>query len=229
MGVEYVIRDAFTRAKAYQQVLAGRTSKKKAAGQDVVPPRRDLQLEPLVEVLEGKRLVHAHCYRADEILMLIRRRRRDGLQDRDVPARARGLQGREGDCRARRGRVDLLRLVGLQGRGRGRHPLQRRHHDPQGRARLDQFGQRRARAAAEHRGGQVHEVGRPVARTRRSRSSRSIPRSSCASTRGSDRSSRARTPTSSSGIIIRSAHTRSRIASTSTGRSITTVSPKTSA
>ena len=37
----------------------------------LIPPRRDLQLEPLVEVLEGKRLVHAHCYRADEILMLI--------------------------------------------------------------------------------------------------------------------------------------------------------------
>src|SRR4030095_10595118 len=32
----------------------------------------DLQLEPLVEILEGKRLVHAHAYRADEILMLIR-------------------------------------------------------------------------------------------------------------------------------------------------------------
>jgi imidazolonepropionase-like amidohydrolase len=30
-----------------------------------------LKLEPLVEVLEGKRLVHAHCYRQDEILMLL--------------------------------------------------------------------------------------------------------------------------------------------------------------
>src|SRR5206468_3925189 len=40
--------------------------------EDLVPPRRDLQLEPLVEILEGKRLVHAHSYRADEILMLMR-------------------------------------------------------------------------------------------------------------------------------------------------------------
>jgi imidazolonepropionase-like amidohydrolase len=31
-----------------------------------------LKLEPLKEVLEGKRYVHAHCYRADEILMLLR-------------------------------------------------------------------------------------------------------------------------------------------------------------
>jgi hypothetical protein len=37
----------------------------------VLPPRRDLQLEPLVEILEGKRYVHAHCYIASEILMLI--------------------------------------------------------------------------------------------------------------------------------------------------------------
>ena len=38
----------------------------------MLPPRRDLQLDALVEILEGKRLVHAHCYRADEILMMIR-------------------------------------------------------------------------------------------------------------------------------------------------------------
>ena len=31
-----------------------------------------MRLEPLVEVLEGKRYVHAHCYRSDEILMLLR-------------------------------------------------------------------------------------------------------------------------------------------------------------
>jgi imidazolonepropionase-like amidohydrolase len=70
-GVEYVIRDAFTRAKAYRAEWQRYEARKKA-GEDVLPPRRDLQLEPLVEVLEGKRLVHAHCYRADEILMLLR-------------------------------------------------------------------------------------------------------------------------------------------------------------
>ncbi len=36
------------------------------------PPRRDLRLETLRDMLDGKVLVHAHCYRADEILMLIR-------------------------------------------------------------------------------------------------------------------------------------------------------------
>jgi imidazolonepropionase-like amidohydrolase len=70
-GVEYVIRDAFTRAKGYQKAWKD-YEKAKASNADALPPRRDLQLEPLVEILEGKRLVHAHCYRADEILMLIR-------------------------------------------------------------------------------------------------------------------------------------------------------------
>jgi imidazolonepropionase-like amidohydrolase len=70
-GVEYVIRDAFTRAKAYQKEWKDYDAKK-TAGLDALAPHRDLQLDPLVEILEGTRLVHAHSYRADEILMLIR-------------------------------------------------------------------------------------------------------------------------------------------------------------
>ncbi len=38
----------------------------------MIPPRRDVTLDPLVEVMEGKRYVHAHSYRADEIVMLMR-------------------------------------------------------------------------------------------------------------------------------------------------------------
>ena len=68
-GVEFVIRDAFTRAKAYQKAWKNFET---AGANGAARPRRDLQLEPLVEVLEGRRLVHAHAYRADEILMLIR-------------------------------------------------------------------------------------------------------------------------------------------------------------
>ncbi|MDQ2898576.1 MAG: amidohydrolase family protein [Acidobacteriota bacterium] len=71
MGVEDVIREAFTEAKAYQASWREYDAKK-AKGEVAIPPARDLKLEPLVEVLEGKRLVHAHCYRQDEILMLLR-------------------------------------------------------------------------------------------------------------------------------------------------------------
>src|SRR5690349_9724725 len=71
MGVEDVIREAFNDAKAYKatwddyQARSGR-------GEKVLPPRKDLQMEALKEVLEGKRFVHVHSYRADEILMMIR-------------------------------------------------------------------------------------------------------------------------------------------------------------
>jgi imidazolonepropionase-like amidohydrolase len=70
-GTEFVIRDAFSRAKVYQKEWQDYERRKKA-GEDVSLPRRDLQLEPLVEILEGKRLVHSHTYRADETLMLMR-------------------------------------------------------------------------------------------------------------------------------------------------------------
>jgi imidazolonepropionase-like amidohydrolase len=70
-GVEFVVRDAFSRAKVYQKEWQEYERRKKA-GEDVPMPRRDLQLEPLVEILDGKRLVHSHTYRADETLMLMR-------------------------------------------------------------------------------------------------------------------------------------------------------------
>lgn len=71
MGVEEVIREAFTRARDYKASWDEYRVAQRRGEKNLLPPRRDLQLEPLVEVLEGKRYVHAHCYRADEILMLI--------------------------------------------------------------------------------------------------------------------------------------------------------------
>ena len=71
MGQEEVIRDAFTRAQDYQREWADYRAKVAKGEKNLVAPRRDLELEPLVEVLEGKRLIHAHGYRADEHLMLL--------------------------------------------------------------------------------------------------------------------------------------------------------------
>lgn len=67
MGVIETMRDAFLRAKDYKQAWDDFRAKKTK-----VQPRRDLELEPLVEILEGKRLVHAHGYRSDEHLNLLR-------------------------------------------------------------------------------------------------------------------------------------------------------------
>ncbi|HKG91075.1 MAG TPA: amidohydrolase [Gemmatimonadaceae bacterium] len=74
MGVEELLRDAFTRAQEYRAEWQAydRAVKGLRKGQAApVPPRKDLQLDALVEVLEGKRLVHCHSYRADEILMML--------------------------------------------------------------------------------------------------------------------------------------------------------------
>ena len=79
MGVEAVIRRAFREARAY----AGRIRDYDAqalAGGNPEPLRRDLRLEALAGVLDGSIRVHSHCYRTDEILMLIRLAEEFGFQ-----------------------------------------------------------------------------------------------------------------------------------------------------
>jgi imidazolonepropionase-like amidohydrolase len=71
MGQEEVLRDAFTRAQDYKRDWDDYRARVARGERAALQPRRDLELEPLVEVLEGKRLVHAHGYRADEHLMLL--------------------------------------------------------------------------------------------------------------------------------------------------------------
>ncbi|MEE9167581.1 MAG: amidohydrolase family protein [Candidatus Neomarinimicrobiota bacterium] len=71
MGVEQIIRDAFTATRDYQRRWEEHGGRK-AQALKKIPPRRDLELEALVEILEGNRLIHCHSYRQDEILMLIR-------------------------------------------------------------------------------------------------------------------------------------------------------------
>ena len=95
MGVEAVLRESFQEAQAYKREWQEYEKKVKAAGtrprgreaappderrriqsgaadDKPVAPRKNLRLEELKDILDGKVYVHAHCYRADEILMLIR-------------------------------------------------------------------------------------------------------------------------------------------------------------
>lgn len=67
MGVEQIISDAFSAARDY----AAAHERWNAAHQGL-PPRRDLELDALAEVVQGKRWIHCHSYRQDEILALIR-------------------------------------------------------------------------------------------------------------------------------------------------------------
>jgi imidazolonepropionase-like amidohydrolase len=48
------------------------TRRHSSAERSLVPPRRDLKLEAIADVLRGKIDIHSHCYRADEIAMLMR-------------------------------------------------------------------------------------------------------------------------------------------------------------
>jgi len=74
MGVEAVLRESFQEAQAYKREWDEYERKARAAkgAERPVAPRKSLRLEELKDILDGKVYVHAHCYRADEILMLIR-------------------------------------------------------------------------------------------------------------------------------------------------------------
>ena len=71
MGVEQVIRDAFSAARDYKKSwdIYNKNVKRQRSS---IPPRRDLELDALLEIMEGTRLLHSHSYRQDEILMLTR-------------------------------------------------------------------------------------------------------------------------------------------------------------
>ncbi len=66
-GVEQIIRDAFEAALEYE-----RQWQRREEGRETMPPRRDLQLEAILEVLRGERDAHVHAYRQDEMLMMMR-------------------------------------------------------------------------------------------------------------------------------------------------------------
>ena len=78
MGVEAVFERAFTRAREYGAEWEAYEAAK-ARGEDPAPPRKDLRLQALFDILNRNILVHSHCYRADEILMLIRVSQRYGF------------------------------------------------------------------------------------------------------------------------------------------------------
>lgn len=69
MGVEAAIRRAFGEAREYEEAL-----KRDPA------TRRDLRLDALLGVLQGEILVHCHCYRADEILMILQTAQANGFR-----------------------------------------------------------------------------------------------------------------------------------------------------
>ena len=75
MGVPVFYENRFTAALAYQQTWQAFHD-----GSNPKRPRIDLELEALVEILEGERLIHCHSYRQDEILVFLRVMEQFGIQ-----------------------------------------------------------------------------------------------------------------------------------------------------
>ena len=75
LGVEATLKRAFAEAEDYARRQAAYRQAVKndpAARRTTLPPRRDLRLEALADLLAGRKFIHSHSYRADEILMLMR-------------------------------------------------------------------------------------------------------------------------------------------------------------
>ncbi|MHA7131402.1 amidohydrolase [Algoriphagus namhaensis] len=69
MGVEAVIRNGFNEALQYKKAWADYNASAKNGNS--TPPEYDERLQTLVDILDGKIIIHCHSYRADEIYMLI--------------------------------------------------------------------------------------------------------------------------------------------------------------
>ena len=67
MGVEQFYYDRFTKAKEYEAAM--NLYKLKKTAED--PPRRDLQMEALAQILDGERFITCHSYVQSEINMLM--------------------------------------------------------------------------------------------------------------------------------------------------------------
>lgn len=70
MGVEEVLMDAFTRAANYEKDMKAYANRPKNS--KMLPVRRDLELDALVEIMNGKRFITCHSYVQSEITSAMR-------------------------------------------------------------------------------------------------------------------------------------------------------------
>jgi imidazolonepropionase-like amidohydrolase len=71
MGVEQVFYDAFIRAKEYKKAWEDYYRLPDRKADDVDPPRKDIELDILCEILDKKRFITCHSYVQSEINMLM--------------------------------------------------------------------------------------------------------------------------------------------------------------
>lgn len=69
-----LVREQFIRAQEYKSKI------ERAAGDATKMPPRDLAMEALVEVLDGRRVVHFHTHRADDVMTVLRLKQEFGFR-----------------------------------------------------------------------------------------------------------------------------------------------------
>jgi len=69
-----LVRDQFIKAQEYRDKI------KKANGDATKMPPRDLAMEALVEVLDGRRVIHWHTHRHDDIMTILRLQKEFGFR-----------------------------------------------------------------------------------------------------------------------------------------------------
>jgi len=72
MGTEHIIRDAYQRAVDYKNEWQKYNSMTTSQKENVIPPRRDLELDALVDVLDKKSFMTCHTYVQSEGNMIIK-------------------------------------------------------------------------------------------------------------------------------------------------------------
>ncbi|MGD0583549.1 MAG: amidohydrolase family protein [Bacteroidales bacterium] len=80
MGVEQIIRDAYQRAVDYDRQWKEWNAMKPAERVGKIPPRRDLELDALVDVLEKRSFIVCHAYLQSEIVMIMELARSFGVE-----------------------------------------------------------------------------------------------------------------------------------------------------
>lgn len=70
----FLVREQYIKAREYQAAIA------RAAGDAAKLPARDLNLEGLIEAMEGKRVVHHHTHRHDDIMTVLRLKEEFGFK-----------------------------------------------------------------------------------------------------------------------------------------------------
>ena len=154
LGVEAVLVRAFTEAQAYRKTV-GRVRGEQGQAEPLPSRAATCGWRRWPTSSTGDLKVHCHCYRADEILMLLRVADQFGVKVQSLQHVLEGTRSPPEIAAHGASCSPVHRLVGVQDRGVRRHPLRRRAAARGRRERLPEVRQQRTDAAPVPGGGQA--------------------------------------------------------------------------